>query len=245
MVFIFFTPLNVSAQVLTCGLKKVTIKDGRINKIEHEDGTVHTGVSVSDNWEYDGTSIKHSLLGESIPCGNEPKTRDEIISELSSKFLDHPDSYGMNKEEAELMKKYTSNLMKTDNSCHLLVDAAKSVSKQGMFYIDCNDKNLNLKRHWVSEDDLKEGVNKMAMTPVSEGVAINICDNEIKKRIKKPTEYNPSLVIGTTSRIVDHTGRNVVEIDFKASNNIGREGKYIGKCILEEGIPIEVTISEK
>ncbi len=244
-VFIFFSSLNVSAQVLTCGLKKVTINDGQIRKIEHEDGTVHVGNSVSQNWSYDGVSIKHRLFDDSIACDSKPKSRDEIISELSGRFLNNPSSYGMNNDEAELMRDYTANLMKNDTSCYLLVDAAKSVSKGGMFYIDCNDKLANPKRYWVSDSELKDGKIKKPIMPINENTAKNICNEEIKKRIFNPEKYNPSLVMGSTSRIVESLGRNVVEIDFKAPDKLGVESEYTGKCILEGGSIVEVAIRDK
>lgn len=51
--------------------------------------------------------------------------------------------------------------------------------------------------------------------------------------------------MGSTSRIVESLGRNVVEIDFKAPNKLGVESEYTGKCILEGGSIVEVTIRDK
>jgi len=244
-IFLLFVSVSSNATTLTCGLKKVTVQGNQITKIVHEDGTVHTGASVSKNWKYDGTSIKHRLFDKSISCGNKPKSRGEIIDELSGKFTEKPSLYGMNQQEAEQMKAYTANLMKTDNACHLLVDAAKSTSRKEMFYVDCNDKSSNTKRYWVSENELKQGIAKKATSPVSESLAKEICSRELKKRTNNPSTYDPSLVLGASNQTVERTGRNVVEIEFKASNAFGVEGKYIGRCILEGGAPIEVTIRER
>jgi hypothetical protein len=244
-IFLLFVSVSSNATTLTCGLKKVTVQGNQITKIEHEDGIVHTGASVSNNWKYDGTSIKHRLLDKSISCGNKPKSRDEIIDELSGKFTEKPSLYGMNQQEAEQMKTYTASLMKTDNACHLLVDAAKSTSRKGMFYVDCNDKSSNTKRYWVSENELKQGIAKKATSPVSESLAKEICSQELKKRTNNPSTYDPSLILGASSRTIERTGRNVVEIEFKASNSFGVESKYIGRCILEGGAPIEVTIRDR
>lgn len=142
-----------NANAITCGLKTITLNGNTIAKIVHEDGTIHTGKSVSNNWSYDGKSITHGLMNETISCGNKAKSRDEIITELSGQFSKNPNSYGMNAQEAVLMSEYTEKLMRQDSSCHLLVGAAKSTSRQGMFYIDCNDRQSNTKRYWVSEID--------------------------------------------------------------------------------------------
>jgi hypothetical protein len=244
-IFLLFVSVSSNATTLTCGLKKVTVQGNKITKIVHEDGTVHTGASVSKNWKYDGASIKHRLFDKSISCGNKSKNREEIIDELSGKFTEKPSLYGMNQKEAEQMKAYTANLMKTDNACHLLVDAAKSTSRKGMFYVDCNDKSSNTKRYWLSENELKQGIAKKATSPVSESLAKEICSRELKKRTNNPSTYEPSLVLGASNQTVERTGRNVVEIEFKASNAFGVEGKYIGRCILEGGAPIEVTIRDR
>ena len=92
--FILFFSLFVSvcsnAKTLTCGLKKVIVQGNQITKIIHEDGTVHSGGSISRNWKYDGASIKHRLFDKPIACGNKPKNREEIITELSGKLTEKP-----------------------------------------------------------------------------------------------------------------------------------------------------------
>lgn len=241
ILLIFFIPTIANCETVTCGLKKVFISGNKITKIIHEDGTVHSGSSVSDNWKYDGKSIKHRY-GKLISCGGKPKSRTEVIAELSERFAKAPDLYGLTKQEGLLMKDYTANLMKSDNECHLLVDAAKSTSRQGMYFVDCNDKKSKTKRFWVSESELKQGVVKSSTSPISSSDAIKICNQELKSRTNQPDTYNPSLTIGTTSRIVERTGRNVVEIEFEASNALGMKKEYIGQCILEGGKPLEVTI---
>lgn len=145
---------SANAKTLTCGIKTVTISGNTITKIVHEDGTVHTGGSVSNNWTYDGKTITHRLMKKPISCSSKAKSRDEVIAELAGRFEKNPKSYGMTGQEANLMGKYTAKLMRKNNACHLLVDAAKSTSRQEMFYIDCNDKQSKSKRYWVSESDL-------------------------------------------------------------------------------------------
>ena len=240
---LFFISIHSNAQVLICGFKKVTIQGDIINKIEHEDGTVHAGTSVSSNWKYDGVSIKHRLSDDPIFCDNRTKGRDETIEELSGRFVKNSNLYGMDKKEAELMRAYTANLMKNDNSCYLLVYAAKDPLTKGMYYIDCNDKSSQSKRYVISEKELKEGIVKNSLTPISESVAKERCNNELKKRTNNPSTYDPALTLGATSRSIESTGRNIVEIKFKASNSFGVEGKYLGRCIFESGVPIEVTIN--
>lgn len=237
---------SAGATTLTCGLKTVTLSGNTITKIVHEDGTVHTGGSVSNNWTYDGKAIIHRLIKETISCSSsKAKSRDEVIAELSGRFSKNPKSYGMTAQEANLMEQYTAKIMRQDNACHLLVDAAKSTSRQGMFYIDCNDKQSNTKRLWVSESDLAGGTIKQAATPVSSSDAISICNNELKARATNRSTYDPALILGTSSRAIESTGRNVVEIDFEAANSFGVVGKYVGRCILESGSPIEVTIRDR
>lgn len=245
LLFTFIVTTGANANTLTCGLKKVTLSGNAITKIVHEDGTVHTGSSVSNNWTYDGKSITHRIMKKPIPCSSKAKSRDEIIAELSGRFSKNPKSYGMTSQEAALMGDYTAKLMKQDNACHLLVDAAKSTSRKGMFYIDCNDKQSKTKRYWVSQSDLRAGAMKKAASPVSSNDAISICNKELKARTTNPSTYDPSLALGTTSRVIKRTGRNVVEINFEASNAFGVVGQYIGRCILESGSPIEVTIGDR
>ncbi len=243
--FVLLASSGANANTLTCGLKTVTLSGNTITKIVHEDGTVHTGGSISNNWTYDGKSITHRIMNEPIACSSKAKSRDEVIAELSGRFSKNPRSHGMTAQEANLMGKYTAKLMRQDDSCHLLVDAAKSTSRQGMFYVDCNDKQSNTKRYWVSESDLAGGSVKKAATPVSSSDAISICNNELKARATNPSTYEPSLTLGTSNRAVERTGRNVVEINFEAANSFGVVGKYIGSCILESGLPIEVTIRDR
>lgn len=157
---IAISPQIANAETITCGLKTISVQNGKINQITHEDGTVHDGSSVSDNWGYDGKSIKHRLMDDRIPCGTKPKSRDEVIVELSNRFIKNPSLHGMDKHEARWMSSYTSNLMKTDKNCHLLVDASKSTLRKEMFYIDCNDRSGNSSRYWVAKSDLKSGNSK-------------------------------------------------------------------------------------
>jgi 23S rRNA maturation-related 3'-5' exoribonuclease YhaM len=149
--------VGINANTITCGLKTVTLNGNTITKIVHEDGTVHAGASISQNWTYNGKSITHRLMNDPIPCGTAPKTRDEIIAELSGRFTKNPKSFGMTSREAELMVAYTAKLMRTDSACYLLVDAQKSTSKPGMFFIDCNNKQAVGKRYWVSINELEGG----------------------------------------------------------------------------------------
>lgn len=248
--FVAFAAIATSAQVakaetINCGLKTITVQNGKINQIRHEDGTIHSGSSVSENWNYDGKSIKHRLDDDRIQCGTKPKARDEIIEELSSRFIRNPTLHGMNKQEARWMTSYTANLMKTDKNCHLLVDASKSTLRKEMFYIDCNDHSGNSRRYWVSRDDLKAGNSTPPATPISEAAAIDICNKELRSKAINPATYNPSLLTGTTSRTVKSNGRNVVEIDFSAKSAIGVEGKFRGRCILESGRLIEATVKNR
>lgn len=245
IVLTFFVSTGADATTLTCGLKTVTLIGNTITKIVHEDGTVHTGASISNNWTYDGRAITHRIMKKPIPCSSKAKSRDEVIAELSGRFFKSPKSYGMTAQEADLMGKYTAKLMRQDNACHLLVDAAKSTSRRGMFYIDCNDKQSKTKRFWVSESDLAGGSIKQAATPISDSAAISICNSELKARATNPSTYDPALTLGTTSRAVESTGRNIVEINFEAANSFGAVGKYVGRCILESGSPIEVTIRDR
>jgi len=245
LLVVLLVSTGADAKTLTCGLKKVTLSGNTITKIVHEDGTVHTGGSVANNWTYDGKAITHRIMKKPISCSSKAKSRDEVIAELSDRFSKNPKSHGMTAREADLMGEYTAKLMRENNACHLLVDAAKSTSRQGMFYIDCNDKQSNTKRFWVSEDDLAGGSLKQAATRVSTGDAISICNAQLKARTTNPSTYDPALALGTTSRVIERTGRNVVEIDFEAANAFGAVAKYVGRCILESGSPIEVTIRDR
>ena len=248
--FVVFAAIATSVQVakaetINCGLKTITVQNGKIDQIRHEDGTIHSGSSVSDNWGYDGKSIKHRLMDDRIPCGTKPKSRDEVIAELSSRFVKNPSLHGMDKQEARWMASYTANLMKTDKNCHLLIDASKSTQRKETFYIDCNDHSGNSYRYWVSRGDLKAGNSRPPATPISEAAAIDICNTELRSKATNPATYNPSLLTGTTSRIVKANGRNIVEIDFSAKSAIGVEGKFRGRCILESGRLIEATVENR
>ena len=236
---------NANAKTLTCGLKAVTVRGNTITKIVHEDGTVHSGSSLSNNWTYDGKSITHRIMKKPISCSSRGKKRDEVIAELSGRFSNNPESYGMTVQEAGQMRRYTAKLMRQDNACHRLVDAAKSTSRQGMFYIDCNDKQSRTKRFWVSESDLAGDSIRKAATPVPSSDAISICNKELKSRTTNPGTYDPALILGTSSRAIESTGRNVVEIDFEAKNSFGVIGKYVGRCILESGSLIEITVRDR
>lgn len=232
-------------ETINCGLKTITLKNGKIDQIHHEDGTIHSGDSVATNWGYDGKSIKHRFMDNRIQCGTKPKSRDEVIAELSSRFIKNPSLYGMNKEEAQLMTSYTTNLMKTNQACYLLVDASKSTQRKGMYYIDCNDNSNNSHRYWVSSSDLITGNARPPTAPVSEAIAINLCNAELRSKTTNPATYNPSLLIGTTSKIIQSNGRNIVEIGFSAKSAIGIENEFRGKCILESGILIEAVIEKR
>lgn len=241
----FFAYQVAKAETINCGLKTITVQSGKLTQIMHEDGTLHSGSSVSDNWVYDGKSIKHRLMDERIPCGTKPKSRDEIIAEVSSVFIKNPSLHGMDKQEARWMARYTANLMKTDANCHLLVDAAKSTQRNEMFYIDCNNNSGNSHRYWVSRGDLEAGNSRQPATHVSKAAAIDICNTELRSKATNPATYNPSLLTGTASRIVKANGRNIVEIDFSAESALGVEGKFRGRCILESGRLIEATFENR
>lgn len=233
------------ANTMTCGLKTVTLSGNKVTKIVHEDGTVHEGASVSGNWTYDGKEITHRLLGTAIPCGTKAKSRDEVIAELSGQFSKNPKSYGMTPQEANLMGAYVAKLMRSDANCHLLVDAAKSTSRQGMFYVDCNDRQSKTKRFWLSESDLKAGTLKKVASTIPSGDAITICNAQLKAKTTNPSTYDPSLTLGTRSQVIEGAGRNVVEIEFKAGNALGVTKNYLGRCILEGGAVIELTVKDR
>lgn len=232
------------AETIHCGLKTINVQNGKINQITHEDGTIHSGSSISENWAYDGKSIKHRLIDERIQCNTKPKTRTEIIEELSSRFIKNPSIHGMDKQEARWMTSYTSNLMKTDKNCHLLVDASKSTQRKDTFFIDCNSLSGNPNRYWISRDDLKAGNSRPPASPVSDAKAIEICNTELRSQTTNPSTYDPSLLTGTTGRTIKANGRNVVEIDFSAANKLGIKSKFRGRCILESGRLIEATIND-
>lgn len=235
----------VEADTITCQQKTITVQNGKITQIRHEDGTVHSGSSVQDNWSFDGKSIKHRLMDERIQCGTKPNSRNEIIEKLSSRFVENPIIYGMSRQEAQWMTRYTENLMRTDENCHLLVDAAKSIDRNEAFYIDCNDRSGNSKRYWVSRADLKAGNMKKSAAPISKRAAIDICNAELRSRTTNPSTYRPALLTGTTSRIIKATGRNIVEIEFTAKSGLGMESNFQGKCILESGHFIEAEIKAR
>lgn len=239
-----FTVKVVEAEVLTCELKTVTIENGKPVKIRHEDGTVHSGVSVSGNWKYDGTALQHkSVDSMRYTCGSKPKSRDEVITKLSQRFVENPKIHGMDAEEAKWMTSYTADLMRKDPNCHLLVDASKSTQRKNMFFIDCNDKASKSHRYWVSRNDLSKGNTKRAAAPISKSKALEICNNELRARTSNPSTYDPALALGSVSRVVESVGRNVVEIDFAAKNSFGLEEKYRGSCVFESGELLEVDVT--
>jgi hypothetical protein len=235
----------VQAEVLSCGLKTVTLKENKIIQIRHEDGTVHRGSSISSNWDYDGNAIRHIHFGDVIPCGTKPKTRQEIISELSSRFIEDPHIYNMNKQEAKWMTEYTARMMTSDLGCHLIITAAKSTQRKGMFYIDCNNKVSKPRRYWVSSNDLAQGIGRNSTSAISEARALDACNGALRAQAMNPATYDPSLITGSTSRIVESVGRNVVEINFTAENGLGIEGKYLGRCVLEAGMMIEAVVTRR
>ncbi|OUR60436.1 hypothetical protein A9Q74_13405 [Colwellia sp. 39_35_sub15_T18] len=235
----------VKAETIYCGLKTITVQNGKMTQIRHEDGTIHKLGSDSKYWSYDGKSIKHKLIGERLPCGTNPKSRDEIIDGLSSRFIKNPSIYNMDKQEALWMTSFTANLMKTDKNCHVLVDASKSVVRNDMFYIDCSDHSDKSHRYWVTRGDLKAGNSRPPATAVTKLVAINICSTELRSKAMIPSTYNPALLTGTSSRIVENVGRNIVEINFTAKSAIGVEGKFRGRCVLESGRLIEAIVLDR
>lgn len=238
-----FTAHSVQAETLHCGLKTVTIKNGTITKIKHEDGTVHT--SVSDNWSFDGKAIKHRFDDEPIPCSTQQKTREETIGELSQRFMEKPELHGMTEEEAKWMSAYTESLMKTDPKCYLLVDASKSTQRKNMFFIDCNNKAGKGHRYWVSKDDLQKGSKVSAAAPIPKDDALKLCNMELKARTSNPSTYDPALLTGSVSRVTESNGRNAVEINFTAKNDFGLERKFTGKCLFESGKILEVTVQKR
>jgi hypothetical protein len=238
--------VSASAEVLHCGLKTVTVNGGKIQKIRHEDGTVHTGDSVSRNWTFDGKSIKHRFHDKSIQCstGKAPD-RKTIISQLAARFADDPSLYGLSKAEGSQMKDYTTRLMTEKNECHLLIDAAKSTGRAGMYYVDCNDQKGKSHRFWISRDDLKSQTSRSASKPMDRSGALRLCDSELNSRATNRSTYDSSLIFGSSVNTIPETGRNVVSINFSAQNSFGVEQKLRGKCIIESGIPIEVTVEER
>jgi len=245
LVLMLFFGNNATAEVITCGPKTITVEGGKLVRIKHEDGTVHSGGSVSQNWVYDGKSIKHNLLDNKIPCGTKPMTREETIASLSKRFSENPSLYGLNAKEGHAMTAYAAGLMNSSSTCHLLVDGAKSTQRAGMYWIDCNDKSGTSRRHWISEGDLLQGQVREAVKPISESAAIELCNKELRARTTNPSTYDPAILTGTSSRTIVANGRNVVEIRFSAKNSFGVEGDYLGKCILEGGRMLEVTVTEE
>lgn len=239
---------NASAKVLSCGPKAVEVSGNRIVSIRHEDGSVHRGRSVSDNWTFDGRSIVHRLIREPILCSDEtPKTitREDVIQRLSRPFANHPARYGMSQEEGEQMARYTENLMRTDQDCYRATDAAKSTSRPGMFYIDCTNQADQIRRFWISSSDLSSGTQRSMPKPLDQNDAIRACSNQLRARVVNPSTYDPAVLTGSTHRAHEITGRNTVTIEFLARDSKGVERQYLGRCILEAGNPIEVTISTR
>lgn len=244
LALVLVVPALSQAKTLTCGLKTITLSGNAITKIVHEDGTVHTGPSVANNWTYDGTSITHRIIGDALACSSTVRTREEVITELSGRFTKNPRSFGMTPKEASLMQTYSANLMRQNNACHLLVDAAKSTSRKGMFFIDCNDKQAQTKRFWVSEADLAAGSLKKPAAPMSRPQALAQCNAELRARTFIPNTY-VSASSPTRNQVIERTGRNVVEVDFEAVSALGNVTGYVGRCTFESGTPIEVTIREQ
>lgn len=229
-----------SIDVVYCGFKTVTIVNGKVTQIIHEDGTVHQGVNVASNWSYDGKSIKH-LKGEEISCGNVAKTRDEVIKELSSRFKIKPEINGMDQQEGELMAQYTLEMMQKNPACFLVVDASKSTSREGMFYIDCNDQDHNKHRYWVSAENLNNKQLVDSAQSVTDQEAILTCNDALKANAVYPSTYSPSLNTGSSNKSIESNGRNIVEVEFSAKNETGSTTDFNGRCILENGNVIEVT----
>lgn len=244
--FVFlFLHQSVQAEILSCGLKTITLKNNQIIEIRHEDGTVHGGGSISRNWDYDGKAIRHIHFGDVIPCGTKPKTRQEIISELSSRFIEDPHIYNMNKQEAKWMTAYTARMMTSDPSCHLIITAAKSTQRKGMFYIDCNNKASKPRRYWISINDLAQGIGRNSTVAISEARALEACNRALRTQAMNPTTYDPALITGSTSRIVESVGRNVVKINFTAENAFGVKREYLGRCVLEAGSMVEAVVTRR
>jgi len=57
----------VPEKVVACGSKEITIKNGKMTKMVHGDGTIHTR-HLNTNWNYDGESITHYAVKERILC---------------------------------------------------------------------------------------------------------------------------------------------------------------------------------
>lgn len=234
----------VQAEAVHCGNKKIVVQDGKVTQITHEDGSTHTGASASENWQYNGKNLKHRLDTKAISCGTKPKSRDELAAESASKFTQSPALHGLSVGEAKLLSTYARKLMVTDPTCTYLVDGAKSTQRKDMYYLDCRDERGEVQRRWLSRGDLADGDIKTGSSTISNDVAERVCHDQLRSKVVIPSTYRPS-ALGTTSRAIPENGRNVVEIEFAAKNNLGAETKYRGKCIIENGRSLEVTVQQQ
>ncbi|MBV5336985.1 MAG: hypothetical protein J0653_03105, partial [Deltaproteobacteria bacterium] len=222
---------TAQAETIHCGNKTIVVQDGKLTQITHEDGSTHSGGSISENWQYNGKSIKHRLDTKAIPCGTKPKSRDELSAESAAKFTQNPSLYGLSVGEAKLLSKYARKLMAMDSTCVFLVDGAKSTQRKDMYYIDCRDVRGEVQRRWLSRGDLAGGDIKAGPSTIGNDSAERVCHDQLRSKVAIPSTYRPSS-LGTTSRAVPENGRNIVEIEFSAKNSLGGESTYRGKCII-------------
>ncbi len=113
-----------------------------------------------------------------------------------------------------------------------------------MYYLDCRDQQGEVQRRWLSRGDLAGGDIKAGPSTIRNEAAERVCHDQLRSKVVIPSTYRPS-VLGTTSRAIPENGRNVVEIEFTANNSLGGETKYRGKCIIENGRSLEVTVQQR
>ena len=235
---------TAQAETVHCGNKTIVVQDGKLTQITHEDGSIHTGDSVSENWQYNGKSIKHRLETKAIPCGTKPRSKDELAAESAAKFTQNPTLHGLSAREAKLLSTYARKLMAADPTCAYLVDGAKSTQRKDMYYLDCRDQQGEVQRRWLSRGDLAGGNIQEGSSTIRNEAAERVCHDQLRSKVVIPSTYRPS-VLGTTSRAIPENGRNVVEVEFTAKNSLGGETKYRGKCIIENGRSLEVTVQQR
>ena len=226
-----------------CGLKTVELTGNVVQRIIHATGESTGGGKY---WKYDGETLVHELLPDNkLPCSDQAPSREAIVDSLSSVFEANRKTYDFSRKEAKRFTAYTKTIMVEDNSCWTILDVSKSVERRGWYYIDCLSESQERRRWWLDKKMLRK--NELGSPAEALGAieARDMCSAALKYKVNNPSTYDPSLLTGTSSNVMEETGKNFVSIKFTAKNSFNLELEFDGICHFEDRGLKDVKIKER
>ncbi len=147
-------------------------------------------------------------------------------------------------DKKQIVRQGALKVLADEGNCASVVTGGPSGTRPGAYFAMCEPRNggtvFNV---WFTPAEVEGDARLAVMPPFPEGAARELCEKEIRARVKNPSTLNIHRITGYSSRVANNGNRTVFQ-EFTAKNGFGVEATHQARCLIQPSGEVETTITD-